>query len=261
MNKGIAVWNYQGDCVENAHIFHRMGFDAVSWLGRHFDAHTPEEDERVAQCICDTQMIFTIHHRMPDPQNNEECSAFLKGIEHIAAWHDTWHLLTGLTFDFTFPHKMLMPYMETVLRTFRGSGVFIACEDTPLNQHTHEAFLSVLNKQDNFGILIDAGHMNIRHTLKELHEEQDFINAICALPVPLKEIHLSDNNGRIDEHAGLGKGTLPLAAFVHGLRKSGFDGIATIERVPRNEQVEQSRIHAKESLSAFMAQWEKVRNN
>ena len=31
MYRGVAIWNYAGDAVENAERFHKAGFDAISW--------------------------------------------------------------------------------------------------------------------------------------------------------------------------------------------------------------------------------------
>lgn len=255
MKMGIAVWNYPGDPVENTKIFHKQGFQSVSWLGRTFDANSAAEDDRIADCIKETGMKFSIHHRFPPYGSEEESQAFLRGMDHIAAWQQQHGLLDSLTFDFNQPHQLLSPLVEQVLVSFRGSGVWIACEDTPLNSFTYRYFEPFLTPEDRFGILIDAGHMNLRHTLMELHQEQDFIAALTGLPVPLIEVHLSDNHGRVDEHLGLGDGTLPLHGFVRGIKAAGFDAIATVERVPRNESLNVGIQQACKSKERFMQAW------
>ncbi len=252
MKRGITVWNYAGDAVENTWQFHRMGFDAVSFLGRSFDALAPAEEERVAACIRETGMTFTIHHRLPNSEDPAACGAFLTGMEHIAAWQARYGLLTGLTFDFWHAHALLMPYLDAALGLLRGSGVTIACEDTPLDAAEYAFFEPLLKPGDRFGILVDAGHMNLRQTKRGARADEAFEMAIRALPVPLFEVHLSDNHGLTDEHATLGEGTLPLGAFTRGLNAIGFDGIATIERVPRGEPETLSHETAKRCMDAFM---------
>lgn len=256
MKRGIAVWNYPGDCVENAYAFHKMGFDAVSWLGRHFDAHTEQEDARVAQCVRDTGMLLTVHHRMPNPLDAQAVDVFLRGMEHIAQWEAKYGLLAGITFDFNHPYDALMPLLAAVLQTFRGSDIFIACEDAPLDARQYEAFLPAIDARDYFGVLVDAGHMNLRQTASSRHTDADFVAALRTLPVPLLEVHLSDNGGDHDAHASLGTGTLPLHAFVQGLQAVGFDGIATVERVPRDETTDYSRAQGQACMELFMQTWE-----
>ncbi len=255
MKQGIAVWNYPGDALTNALAFQALGFDTISYLGRHFDAHDAAADERLACFLQQSGLTFTIHHAMPNPRDSVACAAFVKNMEHIAKWQDTWHLLTGLTFDFVYPHALSMDIFDAALRLFRGTGVYIACEDTPLNAGTYAHFEPLLTARDNFGILIDLGHMNVRHTLMELRGDKHWLEAFTRLPVPLKEIHISDNGGRKDEHAALGEGSLPLADVTAALRAVGFDGMATIERVPRDEDILFSRRRARQSMDLFLSQF------
>jgi sugar phosphate isomerase/epimerase len=49
------------------------------------------------------------------------------------------------------------------------------------------------------------------------------------LPVPLIEVHLSDNHGENDQHLPLGKGNVDFTAIARGLKCVGFNEITTIE--------------------------------
>ena len=52
MYRGVAIWNYAGDAVENAERFHKAGFDAISWNAPLFvDRYNDDDRERVAEYL------------------------------------------------------------------------------------------------------------------------------------------------------------------------------------------------------------------
>lgn len=256
MRKCITVWNYAGDELANARKFHALGFDAVSWLGSHFVNMTEDEDEQLAALLRETQMQFTVHSRLPDPDQPEACQAFSKEMERAAAWQQKYGLMHSYTFDFWFEVDKLLPYLSEALSTFRDTDTMIACEDIPLNKRQLERFERILKPRDRFGILLDAGHMNIRQRCMELIEPEDFITSIQALPLPIIELHLHDNKSYKDEHKHLGYGNLPLDAIIIGLKRKRFDGYVTIEIVPREQTEEQAFQYATEGRDLFLQRWE-----
>lgn len=237
MNKGIAIWNYRHGASDeqNTLFFHEQGFDAVSWLGSAFDALSEYDADRLAELLNKTSMRFSIHHKLPDPNNAEECARFPSAMRKIANWQRKYALLSGLTFDFWYPHDLILPYFGLAARELRGLGAFIACEDTPLNARVLEKFTAHIMPEDDFGILIDLGHMNIRHSMMEISVLDEYIKAFRALPVELKEIHVSDNMGRKDEHRDIGYGTLPVDWIAAALNDIRFDGIVTTEIICQKE--------------------------
>ncbi|MDL2318449.1 extracellular solute-binding protein [Eubacteriales bacterium OttesenSCG-928-A19] len=148
------------------------------------------------------------------------------------------------------------PYLSEALSAFRGTDTTIACEDIPLNKRQLERFEKILKPRDRFGVLLDAGHMNIRQRCMELIEPEDFITSIEALPLPIVELHLHDNKSYKDEHKHLGYGNLPLDAIVIGLKRKRFDGYVTIEIVPREETEEQAFQYATEGRDLFLQRWQ-----
>ena len=257
MYKGVAVWNYPGDNLENAKEFARRGFTAVSWLGADFCKMTQEQDEALVEFLRANKLVFSVHSRLPDPDSKEACDDFRKEIERCAAWQQKYSCLNGYTFDFWFDHNASMPYLGFALETLRGSGAFIACEDTPLNDRLVNDFLKLTKPQDDYGILMDLGHMNIRQHNMELFEYEDFVSSFKNLPLPVKEVHLHNNMGRKDEHMHINYGNLKLDACVAGLKKKGFDGIVTVEVVQRDWPREQGFIYAEQTRDAFFAEWNK----
>lgn len=258
MKKSIALWNYGENQVENARLFREAGFEAFSFLGRYFDDHTPAMDEATAACVEALRAPMTIHHRLPDPQRPEETMAFLRHMEHIRRWQEAYGLLTGLTFDCTYAPAALAPILDRVLDLFAFSGVFLACEDHPLTAEEMAQFPRLDRPGVDFGLLLDAGHMNVRLHGREGARDEQVARELSRLPLPVREIHLSGNFGARDEHLAPEEGNFPMRAFIRGLREIGFDGLATIERVPRNEDAWVSRGRAARSMAWFAEQWDQI---
>lgn len=255
MKKSIALWNYGRDQLANARLFHKAGFEALSFLGRYFDENSPEEDADTAACVRALHTPMTIHHRLPNPDCAAETAAFFRNMEHIRRWQETYGLLTGLTFDCNFPLSVLAPILDRVLDLFAFSGVFLACEDHPLNAEEAALFPRLDRPGVTFGLLLDAGHMNVRLNGDEGALADQVAQQMAQLPLPVMEIHLSGNFGAKDEHLAPEEGNFPMGAFVQGLKCMGFDGFATVERVPRDEDVAFSRQKAVRSMAWFADQW------
>ena len=230
MYRGVAIWNYAGDAVENAQRFADAGFDAISWNGPLFvDRYTDDDRARVAEYLKRSGQYLTMHNLVPSPYDPQEIASARKAWRILADWHDKYHLLHGMTFDFWHPHDDQLPLYRECLEIFRGKGVFLACEDTPLNARTMEKFAKYLTPEDDVGILIDLGHMNVRQWMNERHEPEDFLQVFQQLPMKVRELHLHDNKGRKDEHREVGYGNLPMRAVVDAAKAIGFDGIVTVE--------------------------------
>lgn len=255
MKKGVCVWNYKGNALQNARTLTCLGFDALSWFGPAFADLAEGEGEKVAELLKETGAALTVHHMLPDPENAEECGRFTQGLERIARWQEQYHLMDGLTFDFWYDPDGMMPYLSIAVDMFRGMGNFIACEDTPLHQKTLDRYLRILKPGDRFGMLLDVGHMNLRQHKMELYEPEDFIKAIERIPLPIMEIHLHDNRGRKDDHMFMGWGCLPLDAVVTGLKQKKFDGFVTVEVVQQDWSAEKAFQYAQETRDAFLNCW------
>lgn len=257
MIKSIALWNYGNDQITNALEFKKLGFEAFSFLGRLFDQQTPEEDVAIAECMKRIHAPMTIHHRLPNPFDEEAVSLFFRNMEHILSWQKRYGLLTGLTFDFCHSPEALCPILGNVIKMFRGSGIFLACEDHPLDDKELQYFTPYITPEDNYGILIDCGHMHLRHTSAGSSTAHDVVEALTRLPLPLFEVHLSGNHGLHDEHLPPEEGTFPMDGFVQGLQALGFDGLCTVERVPRGEEHQTSILKAKASMEWFLLLFQK----
>ncbi len=75
----------------------------------------------------------------------------------------------------------------------------------------------------NFGVCVDAGHLNI-------YSEAALDEWFGELGPHIKEVHLHDNNGRADEHLPIGEGTVDFPLFFSLLREYTRDPVLTIEQ-------------------------------
>ena len=255
MYKGVAIWNYAGDAVENAEKFWKAGFDAVSWNAPLFvDRYNDDQRERVAEYLKRSKQYFTMHNLLPSPYDPEEQASARHAWKVISEWNSRHHLLKGMTFDFWNPHEDQLPLYRECMDVFQGQNVFFACEDTPLNARTMEKFAKYINPEDDVGILIDLGHMNVRQWMMEEHEHDDFMRVFRQLPMKLRELHVHDNKGRRDEHREVGYGNLPMKAIVDATKSIGFDGIVTVEIVNSQQwTIDEHISHALDTSDRFFS--------
>ena len=236
MKKGVTIWNYkQKASLDAAQAFYDIGYDAVSWHGKYFSEMSDEGRDEIADFLSKNKMCFTIHHRLPKARDDDDFyKDFYIHLDRILNWQKKYGLLEGLSFDIYNEYESTLSYLEYAVKLFRGTGVFLACEDLPLEQDVYERFFEkMLTPDDNFGILIDTGHLNIRMTQQNKREPKNFIDAFKKLPLQVKEIHLHDNLGLDDDHMYSGYGTLPHNAIMQGLKEICFDGIVSVEIIQR----------------------------
>lgn len=67
---------------------------------------------------------------------------------------------------------------------------------------------------------MDLGHAHLQG------EIFDFINSFGS---KIKHVHVSDNEGILDQHLPIGEGTVDWESAISALRKSGFDGWVVVE--------------------------------
>jgi sugar phosphate isomerase/epimerase len=86
-------------------------------------------------------------------------------------------------------------------------------------------------------VLIDTGHLNLY--VKKIGKRAD--EYIEALPLEIHELHLHDNDGvrhlHLPLHTRQGSILPIMGDAVNGLKRTGFDGIVTLEVIPYGQRV------------------------
>lgn len=74
---------------------------------------------------------------------------------------------------------------------------------------------------ENFGALLDTAHLHAQKEILPLSIEK--------LSSRIYYVHVSDNNGRVNEHLGLGKGTIDWRGVFVALKKHRFNGCVAVD--------------------------------
>jgi len=74
---------------------------------------------------------------------------------------------------------------------------------------------------DNFGAVLDTGHLNAQKEILPLSVEK--------LGKHIFYVHVSDNDGKTNEHLALGRGTIDWHGVFEALKKHGFNGYVAVD--------------------------------
>lgn len=251
MINGLAIWHYpHRNDVENARFFAENGFTGVSMHGRAMAKVGMNEElsEAFASVIKEKNLVLTAHGKLPLTHDEKDVEVFKRDIDFIAKFQKKYGLLEVLSFDVPLEVRDgVLPYLEYVL----GYEEFgkVAVEDFGLTEEERKQ-IEPLKGNGRFGYLLDIGHMNVRlrgtgienllffNCPEECPETEnpgfaEFLQAFRSKEFPVFEIHLHNNDGIHDLHNFLESGTLDVKHIAQVLKEIQYQGVVTIESVPR----------------------------
>ncbi|MCS7223688.1 MAG: sugar phosphate isomerase/epimerase [Armatimonadetes bacterium] len=99
----------------------------------------------------------------------------------------------------------------------------------------------------NLGFVLDTAHLHAQKELLPLSVEK--------LGSRIFYVHLSDNDGRTNEHLGLGRGTIDFRAILNGLKKHQFAGMVGLDlgKIP---DLDAEMVRSKEFLVRLLEELE-----
>lgn len=103
----------------------------------------------------------------------------------------------------------------------------------------------------NLGAVLDTGHLHAQKEVLPLSVEK--------LGERIFYVHLSDNDGKVNEHLGLGRGNIDFEGVFQALKKHRFEGIIGLDigRIPNlEEEVKRSVEYLKELFPKLSLQVE-----
>jgi sugar phosphate isomerase/epimerase len=131
---------------------------------------------------------------------------------------------------------------QALAETSKEYGVDIAIENVPepypclmKSVKDFESFYAQTN--EDIGIVLDVGHANING------QTESFLRTFKDRIV---QLHVSDNDGKSDQHLGIGRGTVDWRGLVNLLRELACNKTVVIESV---EHVEESLQKLKQLLA------------
>ncbi|AOY58429.1 sugar phosphate isomerase [Desulfococcus multivorans] len=117
--------------------------------------------------------------------------------------------------------------LERIVSAGKSFGVQLCLENlfpkiSPFS--TPEVFGDVFERFPELAMTLDIGHAHIGED--GMPRILEFIKTFADR---IHHLHISDNNGRRDEHLPVGQGSLDFNATAEALRRSGYDGTVTLE--------------------------------
>jgi sugar phosphate isomerase/epimerase len=206
-----------------------LGFDMVSISPQMILQLDSAKQRDILDCLKEHALTVAMHTEFTIPFEELRAAVDLLGSHLSDITFDS--ILRWTSAGFLFDMRCIIPYLQKVDELARQHGFLYGVEDFPEDTWALRMYredLSPLLKSPHFGILVDVGHLNLsmhKYGYIDVAVEQ----YISDLPVPLIEVHLSDNDGEEDQHLPLGIGNVDFAAVARGLKRVGFSGITTIE--------------------------------
>lgn len=137
---------------------------------------------------------------------------------HFCAWPSEMPFAEGVA--------MYEEELGALVAYGREKSVAVAMENSPFNQHQLKSFREIMHRLPSLKLLYDISHGNIQ-TPKSMTREYLF-----ELRDRLVHVHLSDNDGRGDDHLPPGaprKGGLNVTAELQMLHNFRYDETVTLE--------------------------------
>jgi|GEM_PF-1361837 len=213
--------------------FADAGFDVMSFSPEQLIALTEKERSELRVCLDERKLQCTLHGSFDTPASDLHHLAGLLAGGLVSVTFDP--ILHWTAAGYLYDTPRMCGYLAELDGDAVTYGFSYGIEDFP---ETAAAFrfyrenLAPLAATSRLGILVDVGHLHLSRCKYGYHTDVTTEEYFAGLPLPLLEVHLSDNHGKKDEHLPLGAGEIDFHAVARGLAQLGFDGLSTIEIVP-----------------------------
>jgi sugar phosphate isomerase/epimerase len=239
MRAAIAAWNMPAPLLEQRlDEVAALGFCSVALthaLAPTAADHTPEQ---LGLWLKARQLEALIHAAIGNARRAKDAQAAREHIEAVARFQQETGRVRLMTFDPGFYRRpdnttayhadATAQILERALERLAPLGIRVGLENWAINAHPDD-FTQVAQRLDDpaLGILLDLGHLHIALGAGVVAPSAEAF--VAALPLPIWEIHVHDNDGQRDQHRPLGQGTLDIDAMAGALQAHGFDGYVTVE--------------------------------
>jgi len=220
-----------------------MGFDAVSFL------YYPGCDrdigwDELADFLRRKSLSAVTHGAIGKCEGHEPVDTFYPYLEKNVEWKKKHGNLLHIAFDPGYtresddsPMVLNMPSIAKALgdahKALTPLGVKVGIENWLIDQTPPPEYFSRVREAAgaDIGALLDLGHLNVAHHLGWLGG-RTLKETIAAIEIPIIEIHVHDNDGKMDSHLPVGNGNADFETMLDALKAGAFDGIVTLEIDP-----------------------------
>ena len=236
MMHGMAIWSFCRDdtpAAEWIRTFAADGFDAMSLLPSQLTKVSADERKAIVDVLDELSLKTTVHGNCTLTRADADCVVETLGERLLCLTVDRVYAedSRGRLYD----AGRIARTLETIRDATEGMAVRFGAEDFPLDAMALDFYgdeLGNVLEHPRCGMLIDLGHMHMRLSASPYFRGMTMLDYVKRLPLNIIELHVHDNNGRKDQHAPLGQGTLPFGDAAEAFRSIGFDGVSTIEICP-----------------------------
>jgi sugar phosphate isomerase/epimerase len=247
---GIAIWNIRKkSIVETINHLSRMGFTAISFLGSSFE---DASEKAVAKAIKKNKLVVTFHLAFFSMRKKwflKELKTRLDNINGFIKRNKLEKYVLNICFDPAFDevgkrHDVVYNANNTIkalkFSLKHTKKIKIGIENWTVNSKISDfEKISKAVKSKRLGILLDLGHMHIA-VKKGIIDRKNLSEYVNALPLPVVELHVHDNNGEEDSHLPLGRGNMHYAEVFKVLKASKILAkgcVATLELKPHMKDI------------------------
>lgn len=260
MKYGWAIWNMHG-CSQAAkcRLARELDLDFVSfntsplkWAGRN-----PGEPAATPALLAELNLGWTLHSGLADTDDADAKARLVESFNETVAFASEAGAPLCVSFDPVsagekpdkhYDAEATARGLELAFEMLAPLKAGLALENSPHNCRL-EDLKEVAGRFPDLGLLLDFGHLNM-HLGAEATRVADYV---AALPLPILDLHLHDNDGVADQHLALGESQLPLAEVGAALRARGYDGPATMEVWPHGEGLDAAVPEDTEKLRRTLA--------
>jgi len=144
--------------------------------------------------------------------------------EEMISYGQQYRVIVDPDFNWNEQWAVLVESMRHCTLQAKGAGLRFCLEPRvgELISNT-DGLLRLMDaiSDDNFGAVLDTGHLHAQKEILPLSVEK--------LGKRIFYLHVSDNDGKVNEHLGLGRGTIDWEGVFTALKKHHFDGYVAID--------------------------------
>lgn len=244
---GVATWALAGDPLpERFDKLADMGFQAMSMVAAQ-QGQAEVEWDAVQRILEDRDLCITIHLCCGTSGVPGLDEALPPQIASAIEWQRRSGRIRNVTFDSAYRpdatdgekvwnKESTIAGLRCACEQLAPHGIRVGIENWLIN-HRLDQFQAIRDGvgRDDLAMLLDVGHLNIALRTPEV-EIPSAEPWILDQPFEIIELHLHDNDGKLDQHLPIGEGTLDLAPVVSALARRGFDGVATVELILKDSR-------------------------
>ena len=234
---GYCLWLLSGKTLpERIDFLYGLGFRSVAKL-QSTGSEKSAEAREAAQVIRERGMTMTCHTNvqanLKDGRMDPDFAR--RALEDDLWWHEaTGGAVRSCCSDLVVRHDPRTVLMEDTIQLagmqreiLGGRGILTGIENSPEEYALPDDFAAMAPHVS--AVLWDAGHANI--ALNRLPQLQGLTmeEYLDAVPLPVAEVHITDNHGERDEHLAPLDGNLDFAALRRGLDKRPETPVVSLE--------------------------------